>query len=79
MANTIHLAAKLEMPPDDAFDAYLSPALHAEITGHPVAIAPRAAAEFKAFDGALLGKILQVVPKRLIVQAWLVGVESNGH
>ena len=70
MANTVHLAAKLEMPPDDAFDAYLSPVVHAEITGHPVAIAPGAGAEFKAFDGALSGKILQVVPKRLIVQAW---------
>lgn len=70
MAKTIHLAVKLELPPADAFNAYLSPALHAQITGAPVVIAPRAGAEFKAFDGAIMGKILQIVPPRLIVQSW---------
>jgi len=70
MARTVHIAAKLAMPPEDAFDAYLNPALHGQITGTPVTIAAKAGAEFKAFDGALMGRILQVEPKRLIVQAW---------
>jgi uncharacterized protein YndB with AHSA1/START domain len=70
MAKTIHLAAKLALPLEDAFDAYLNPTLHAQITGAPVVIAPRAGAEFRAFDGALEGTILQVMPKRLIVQSW---------
>lgn len=30
----------------------------------------RAGADFEAFDGALRGRILQIVPDRLIVQSW---------
>lgn len=40
------------------------------MTGAPVTISVRAGAEFRAFDGVLSGSILQVVPKRLIVQSW---------
>jgi uncharacterized protein YndB with AHSA1/START domain len=70
MPRTIHLAASLPAPPDKLFDMYLDPAKHAAFTGEPVSIAARAGAVFRAFDGALQGKILQVVPKRLIVQSW---------
>ena len=70
MANTVHLAVELAASPEDVFDAYLNPKLHAKITGHPVVIAPRAGAKFEAFGGTLQGKILQVVPKRLVVQSW---------
>ena len=40
------------------------------MTGAPVSIGTYAGAEFRAFDGMLGGRILQVVPKRLIVQSW---------
>ena len=40
------------------------------MTGAPVSIGAYAGAEFRAFDGMLQGRILQVVPKRLIVQSW---------
>jgi hypothetical protein len=49
---------------------YLNPTLHAAFTGAPVAIAARVGATFEAFGGALSGTILQLVPRRLIVQAW---------
>lgn len=70
MANTIHIAAELAAPPAEIFDRYLDARTHAAITGAPVTIAPRAGAEFVAFGKALRGRILQVVPKRLIVQSW---------
>ena len=70
MPCTIHLAASLPASPDELFDMYLDPELHAAITGAPVSIGAHAGAEFRAFDGALQGTILQVVPKRLIVQSW---------
>lgn len=70
MPKTVHLAVDLVAPPDDVFDAYLNPKLHAQITGAPVAIAPRVGAKFEAFGGQLQGRILQVVPKRLVVQSW---------
>jgi activator of HSP90 ATPase len=52
------------------YDMYLDPEQHAAFTGAPVKIAAKVGASFSAFDGALSGKILQLVPKQLIVQSW---------
>ena len=70
MSRTIQLAASLPAPPERLFDMYLDPVQHAAFTGSPVTIAPYPGAEFRAFDGVLSGTILQVVPRRLIVQSW---------
>ena len=70
MPRTIQIAAQLPESPDRLFDMYLDPVIHAAFTGAPVTIAPSVGAEFRAFDGALSGRILHLVPKRLIVQAW---------
>lgn len=70
MPRTIHLAASLPASPNELFDMYLDPKLHAAITGAPVSIGSHTGAKFRAFDGGLQGTILQVVPKRLIVQSW---------
>ena len=70
MARTIQLAASLPAPPDRLFDMYVNPVEHGAFTGAPVSISPTAGSLFQAFDGVLTGTILQVVPKRLIVQSW---------
>jgi uncharacterized protein YndB with AHSA1/START domain len=70
MPRTIQIAASLPASPDELFDMYLDPELHATITGAPASIGAHSGAEFRAFDGALQGAILQVIPKRLIVQSW---------
>ena len=70
MPRTIQIAASLPASPDRLFDMYLDPEQHSAFTGSPVTISPRPGAEFRAFDGVLEGTILQVVPKRLIVQSW---------
>ena len=70
MPRNIILAASLPAPPDRLFDIYLDPEAHGAFTGAPVTIAGHAGAEFRAFEGALSGKILHVEPKRLIVQTW---------
>ena len=70
MARTIQLAASLPATPDRLFDMYLDPAEHAAFTGSPVTVSGVAGAPFRAFDDVLSGTILQVVPKRLIVQSW---------
>jgi uncharacterized protein YndB with AHSA1/START domain len=49
---------------------YLDPVEHAAFTGAPVTISARAGAVFRAFNDVLEGTILQLVPKRLIVQSW---------
>ncbi len=49
---------------------YLDPVEHAAFTGAPVTISAQPGAPFGAFGDVLTGTILQVVPKRLIVQSW---------
>ena len=70
MARTIQLAASLPAPPDRLFDMYLDPVEHAAFTGAPVTISATPGSAFSAFDGVLTGTMLQVAPKRLIVQSW---------
>ena len=70
MARTIQLAVSLPAPAERLYDMYLDPVEHAAFTGSPVTISARAGAPFRAFGDVLTGTILQVVPKRLIVQSW---------
>jgi len=70
MSKTIHLAASLPASPDRLFDMYLDPVEHSAFTGAPVTISTVPGSMFSAFGGVLSGTILQVVPKRLIVQSW---------
>ena len=70
MPRTIQQTVRLPAPPETLFDSYLDPGRHAAITGTPVTIGSEPGSEFRAFGGQLSGRILEVVPKRLIVQAW---------
>jgi len=70
MSRTIHIAAELDAPPAEVFDTYLDARRHAAITGAPASVAARVGAPFVAFDKALSGRILHLVPKSLIVQSW---------
>jgi activator of HSP90 ATPase len=70
MPKTIQQTVTLPAPAEKLFDMYLSPKLHAEITGGPVTISRIAGTKFRAFGGMISGKTLQVVPKRLIIQSW---------
>ena len=49
---------------------YLDPSKHQAITGASVDIGDEKGANFKAFDGALTGTILEVIKPRLIIQSW---------
>lgn len=70
MPRTVTLAVDLPATPARLYAMYLSPKIHGAFTGAPVQIAARAGALFRAFGGALTGTILQVIPRRLIVQSW---------
>ncbi len=52
------------------YGMHLDKKQHAAITGAPVTIAARVGAPFRAFRGALSGRILELMPNRLIVQSW---------
>lgn len=70
MGNTSHIAAELGARPAEIFDMYLDPRTHAAITSAPATVAPRAGTQFAAFGKTLRGRILHLLPKRLIVQSW---------
>jgi activator of HSP90 ATPase len=67
---TITLAVDLPASPATLYSMYLDPKRHGAFTGSQVKIAAREGAKFEAFGGAIWGTILQLSPKRLIVQSW---------
>jgi len=67
---TVTMAVHLPCSAARLYRMYLDPKQHAAFTGAPVKIAARAGAVFEAFGGAISGRILQLVPNRLIVQSW---------
>src|SRR6266481_4064590 len=73
MPGTIQQCVRLAAPANELFDSYLDPGRHAAITGQAVRIAAAPGSEFRAFDGMLSGRIVAVIPKRLIVQTWRAG------
>ena len=70
MARTLFQAVKLNASPALLYAQYLNPRTHRAITGARAKVSAKKGASFSAFGGALTGRILQLVPKRLIVQSW---------
>ena len=73
MPKTIQQTVRFPASPEELFDSYLDPRRHAVITGHPVTISTKPGSKFRAFDGMLSGRIVAVIPKRLVVQTWRSG------
>lgn len=70
MLHSIRLAAELAAPSAEIYAVYLDARKHAAITGAPVKIGAREGAVFSAFEGALCGRLLRLVPGKMIVQTW---------
>ena len=70
MPKTIHQSVTLPARAGDLYRMYLDPRRHAAITGAPVRIGARPGSPFRAFNGALSGKMLLARPGRMIVQTW---------
>jgi activator of HSP90 ATPase len=70
MRSIISQSVVLPVPAEHLFEMYIDPAKHAAITGAPVAISVAAGSAFEAFNGALTGTILQIIPQRLVIQSW---------
>lgn len=70
MPKTIKQTVTLPASYQKLFGMYLDPKVHASFTGAKVRISSRPGSEFEAFNGMIMGKMLHVVPKRLIVHTW---------
>jgi hypothetical protein len=70
MRSIIFQSVVLPAPAASLFEMYVDPVRHAAITGAPVTISDQAGAPFQAFNGALSGAMLRVVPRHLVIQSW---------
>jgi len=70
MPKTFQQRVTLPAPAAELYRMYLDPKRHAAITGSPVKIGARPGSPFRAFNGALSGKVLYTQPGRMIVQTW---------
>jgi activator of HSP90 ATPase len=70
MRNIIRQSAVLPASAEKLFEMYLNASTHSAITGASVDIGDKRGSNFKAFDGALTGTILEVIKPRLIIQSW---------
>jgi activator of HSP90 ATPase len=70
MPKTIQQSVTLPAPADHLYRMYLDPKRHAAITGAPVRIGARPGSLFRAFNGALSGKVLFTRPGWMIIQSW---------
>ena len=70
MRNVIRQSVVLPASAEKLFEMYINPSTHQAITGASVDIDDKRGSEFKAFDGALSGTILEVIKPRLIIKSW---------
>jgi activator of HSP90 ATPase len=70
MAKIVKQSVFLPASAKALYAMYLSPKRHGAITGGKVIIGPRPGSTFRAFGGALRGRMLQAIPGRQIVQSW---------
>jgi activator of HSP90 ATPase len=69
---TIHQEIDLAASPERVYDALLSAKQFGALTGLPTEIAPEVGGAFSCFGGHIVGRNVELVPKRRIVQAWRV-------
>lgn len=70
MPKTIQQSVTFPAAPATLYRMYLDPRSHAAITGAPVRIGAKPGSVFRAFNGALSGRMLYTRPGRMIVQTW---------
>ncbi len=66
----IHERVVIKAPPEKVFAALLNSRQHAAFTGRPAKLSSRPGAAFHCYGGYASGRILEVVPAKLIVMAW---------
>lgn len=70
MAKTIQQTVQFSVSPEELFDIYLNSKKHSAAINSKAAVSRKVGGKFLAFHGALRGRNLAIVPKRMIVQSW---------
>jgi activator of HSP90 ATPase len=64
------MSANLPASPEAIYNAWLSSEGHTAMTGSPAEVEAEMGGAFKAWDGYIWGKTLEMEPYQRIVQAW---------
>lgn len=78
---TIDQSVTINASPHDVYEALMDSEKHSRFTGAKASISREIGAAFSAYDGALSGTILELVPDVKIVQSWHASDEgwTPGH
>ncbi len=79
MPTTIQQTVRFPASPAELYATYIDPKKHAAAVNAKVSIARKVGGSFSAFGGALRGRMLAIVPGRMIVQTWRSGNWKRGH
>ena len=70
MTKAIQQSVKFQAPPKQIFETYMDSRKHSEATGAKARIERKVGGKISAWNGALSGRNLMIVPNKMIVQAW---------
>ncbi|KAF0151118.1 MAG: Activator of Hsp90 ATPase 1 family protein [Ignavibacteria bacterium] len=70
MFNQLRVSAKFPIRAKEIYKAWLSSKLHTEMTGGEAVISSKIGGKFKAWDGYITGKNLDLIKDKRIIQLW---------
>ena len=81
VTKTIEQSVTFNASPHDVYEALMDSEKHSQFSGAKASISRELGGSFTAYDGALSGTILELVPDTKIVQAWRASDEAwvPGH
>jgi activator of HSP90 ATPase len=72
------ISTSIPAAPERIYEAWLSSEGHSQMTGSQAEVQDGAGGTFKAWDGYISGRTLELEPNRRIVQAWRTGEFPEG-
>ncbi len=70
MSYDFKLTCTLPAPPEAIYEAWLTSAAHSAMTGGEAKASKTVGAAFSAWDGYIVGRNIELVPGKRIVQSW---------
>lgn len=70
MSNQLKVSAKFPVPAKVIYKAWLTSQTHTDMTGGEAFVSSKVGGKFKAWDGYITGKNLELVKDKRIIQAW---------
>lgn len=70
MSDQLKVSAKFPVPAKVIYNAWLNSKQHTEMTGGEALVTSKLGGKFKAWDGYITGKNIELIKDKRIIQAW---------